>query len=247
MLSGKIQKILSDHPSMTMDMIRQIPAMLEHPALVLESQGASMRPGTKQNSRIVVVGTVTDAQGNPVICALDLAPSSRQDMELGLQDFNKVSSAYAKDVNPKGFLEKSSVLYASPDKKMTQAALSSFSYKYASSELNHLGSMGRITYQGGKVNIQGVPFRQVFSEAESNSAYSRDVGSRAEVGHPNKKAGTAPIKGQGIDTNTVAPDRSNTISIPEFQESVKEAWGTISMGPYGITWELRTVKVLRMV
>lgn len=168
MLSGKIRKILRDHPSMTMDMIRQIPAMLEHPALVLESQGASILPGTKQNSRIVVVGTVTDAQGNPVLCALDLAPSSRQDMELGLQDFNKVSSAYAKDVNPKGFLEKSNVLYASPDKKITQAALSSFSFKLASSELNHLGSIGRITYQGGKVNIQGVPFRQVFGEVGSS-------------------------------------------------------------------------------
>ena len=168
MLSGKIRKILRDHPSMTMDMIRQIPAMLEHPALVLESQGGSILPGTKKNSRIVVVGTVTDAQGNPVLCALDLAPSSKQDMELGLQDFNKVSSAYAKDVNPKGFLEKSNVLYASPDKKMTQAALSSFSYKYASSELNHLGSIGRITYQGGKVNIQGVPFRQVFGEVGSS-------------------------------------------------------------------------------
>lgn len=168
MLSGKIRKILRDHPSMTMDMIRQIPAMLEHPALVLESQGASILPGTKQNSRIVVVGTVTDAQGNPVLCALDLAPSSRQDMELWLQDFNKVSSAYAKDVNPKGFLEKSNVLYASPDKKITQAALSSFSFKLASSELNHLGSIGRITYQGGKVNIQGVPFRQVFGEVGSS-------------------------------------------------------------------------------
>lgn len=181
MVSGKIRKILRDHPSMTMDMIRQIPAMLEHPALVLESQGGSMRPETKQNSRIVVVGTVTDAKGNPVLCALDLEPRSRQDMELGLQDFNKVSSAYAKDVNPKGFLEKSTVLYASPDKKITQAALSSFSFKLASSELNHLGSIGRITYQGGKVNIQGVPFRQVFGEAESGAAYSRDVDGRDEA------------------------------------------------------------------
>lgn len=181
MLSGKIRKILRDHPGMTMDMIRQIPAMLEHPALVLESQGASILPGTKQNSRIVVVGTVTDAQGNPALCALDLAPSSRQDMELGLQDFNKVSSAYAKDVNPKGFLEKSNVLYASPDKKITQAALSSFSFKLASSELNHLGSIGRITYQGGKVNIQGVPFRQVFGEVGSNAEYSRDVDSLEEA------------------------------------------------------------------
>lgn len=43
--------------------------------------------------------------------------------------------------------------------------------------------------------------------------------------HTSKKVGTAPIKGQGIGTNTVAPDRSNTISIPEFLNSVKEVWG----------------------
>lgn len=176
MVSGKIRKILHDHPSMTLDMIRQIPAMLEHPALVLESQGGSMRPETKQNSRIVVVGTVTDAKGTPVLCALDLAPGSRQDMELGLQDFNKVSSAYAKDVNPKGFLEKSNVLYASPDTKITQAALSSFGFKLASSELNRLGSIGKITYDGGKVKMQGMPVRQMWeAEKQSSSAKVNDT------------------------------------------------------------------------
>ena len=40
MASGKINRILREHPNMTMDMVRQIPAMLEDPALVLESQGA---------------------------------------------------------------------------------------------------------------------------------------------------------------------------------------------------------------
>lgn len=115
MLSGKIRKILRDHPNMTLDMVKQIPAMLENPVLVLESQGQSMRPGTRKNSRIVVVGNVTDANGAPVLCVMDLAPGTGTDRKLGLQDFNKVSSAYPKDVNPRGFLEKSNVLYAEPD------------------------------------------------------------------------------------------------------------------------------------
>ena len=183
MVSDKVRKILRDHPSMTMDMIRQIPAMLEDPALVLESRGGSMLPGTKQNSRIVVVGTVTDAQGDPVICALDLAPSSRQDMELGLQDFNKVSSAYAKDRNAGKMLQNSNVLYASPDTKITKAALSSFGFQFATSELNRLGSMGRITYDGGKVKMQGVPFEEVFGgeERTGGKEYSRPVSQEDEL------------------------------------------------------------------
>lgn len=170
MVSDKVRKILRDHPSMTIDMVRQIPAMLENPALVLESRGGSMLPGTKQNSRIVVVGTVTDARGNPVICALDLAPDSRQDIRLGLQDFNKVSSAYAKDRNAGKLLQNSNMLYASPDTKMTQSALSSFGFQFATTELNRLGSIGKITYDGGKVKMQGVPFGEVFGEKRPANA-----------------------------------------------------------------------------
>lgn len=123
MLSGKIRKILRDHPNMTLDMVKQIPAMLENPVLVLESQGQSMRPGTRKNSRIVVVGNVTDANGAPVLCVMDLAPGTGTDRKLGLQDFNKVSSAYPKDVNPRGFLEKSNVLYAEPDMEKNRCCL----------------------------------------------------------------------------------------------------------------------------
>ena len=164
MASGKINRILREHPNMTMYMVRQIPAMLEDPALVLESQGRSMRRTTEQNSRIVVVGTVTDANGAPVLCVLDLQPQSTQDRRLGLQDFNKVSSAYPKDSNANSFLRSSNVLYASPEKNKTQAALNSFGFQLATSELNHLGSMDSIAYEGRGVKIQGVPFGEVFEQ-----------------------------------------------------------------------------------
>ena len=105
-----------------------------------------------------------------MICALDLAPDSRQDIRLGLQDFNKVSSAYAKDRNAGKLLQNSNVLYASPDTKMTQSALSSFGFQFATTELNRLGSIGKITYDGGKVKMQGVPFGDVFRERRTESA-----------------------------------------------------------------------------
>lgn len=173
MVSDKVRTILREHPNVTLDMIRQIPAMLENPVLVLESQGRSMLPGTRQNSRIVVVGNVTDANGAPVLCILDLAPQSAQDRRLGLQDFNKVSSAYPKDVNPAGFLQNSNVLYANPDTNKTQDALSSFGFKFATSELNHLGSMGSIAYSGNDVKIHGVPFEEAFGAAQDGTSSAR--------------------------------------------------------------------------
>lgn len=194
MVSDKVRTILREHPSMTMDMIRQIPAMLEEPALILESTGQSMRRGTMQNSRVVVIGNVTDANGAPVLCVLDLAPQSAQDRRLGLQDFNKVSSAYAKDVKPAEFLQKSKVLYASPDKKKTQDALSSFGFKLATSELNHLGSMGSIAYDDGGVNMQGVPFDGAFGQGENiekngETQFSRtgEVDARRNYARENKE------------------------------------------------------------
>lgn len=165
MVSDKIRRIMREHPEMTLDMIRQIPHMLEEPALVLESSGGSMIGKTTQNSRIVVIGTVTDTKGNPVLSVLDLQPSTGKDIQLGLQDFNKVSSAYAKTTKPKAMLEKSNVLYVSEDTKKADAALNSFSFQFATSELNRTGSIGSIAYDDGKVNIKGVPFNELLKKS----------------------------------------------------------------------------------
>lgn len=169
MVSDKIIKILKDHKTMDIGMIKQIPEMLENPALVLESSGKSIRTAEKKNSRVVVIGTITDKNNNPVICALDLMPTSAKDIKLGLQDFNKVSSTYAKEHGLKNFLQNSKVLYASGQKNKTEAALSSFGFQLATTELNRLGSIGRISYENGTVNIQGVPFSDVFSVGNAKS------------------------------------------------------------------------------
>lgn len=169
MVSDKIIKILKDHRTMDVGMIKQIPEMLENPALVLESSGKSIRTAEEKNSRVVVIGTITDKNNNPVICALDLMPTSAKDIKLGLQDFNKVSSTYAKEHGQKNFLQNSKVLYASGQKNKTEAALSSFGFQLATTELNRLGSIGRISYENGTVNIQGVPFSDVFSAENAKS------------------------------------------------------------------------------
>ena len=155
--------------------------MLENPVLVLESQGQSMRPGTRKNSRIVVVGNVTDANGAPVLCVMDLAPGTGTDRKLGLQDFNKVSSAYPKDVNPRGFLEKSNVLYAEPDMEKTGAALSAFGFKLATSAPGSTGVIGSITYENGDVKIKGVPFTEIFGNENKTKEWFQVRGNRVPL------------------------------------------------------------------
>lgn len=65
------------------------------------------------------------------------------------------------------------VLYANPDTNKTQDALSSFGFKFATSELNHLGSMGSIAYSGNDVKIQGVPFEEAFGAAQNGTSSAR--------------------------------------------------------------------------
>lgn len=65
------------------------------------------------------------------------------------------------------------VLYANPDTNKTQDALSSFGFKFATSELNHLGSMGSIAYSGNDVKIHGVPFEEAFGAAHDGTSSAR--------------------------------------------------------------------------
>ena len=69
------------------------------------------------------------------------------------------SRAFAKDANLKRSQRKSNVLCV-PDTKITKAAFSSFGFKFASSERNRLGSIGRITYECGSVKRQECCFKR---------------------------------------------------------------------------------------
>lgn len=53
----------------------------------------------------------------------------------------------------------------SEDTKKADAALNSFSFQFATSELNRIGSIGSIAYDNGKVNIKGVPFNELLKKS----------------------------------------------------------------------------------
>ena len=148
----KIQKILQDHPEMTLAEIKKVPQILEDPALILKSEG---RGKSGANSRLVCFGLTKAQNGQPVMTVMDLRP---RENGFVVDDMQKVNSAYTKK-NPMAFIQKSDVVYA--DKKRAIPLLRTTGLTISSQQLLRNGYIGSISYKGGSVNIQGVPFYSV--------------------------------------------------------------------------------------
>lgn len=167
MNGDKISRILSDHPEMTIEEIGKIPELLEDPVLILKSKG---RGANKANSRIVLYGTMKAQNGEPVMAVLDLRPSENGFV---LDDMQKVNSAYTKK-NPANFVAGSDVLYA--DKKRTVPLLRQFGLTITSRELLRNGSIGSISYEGGTVKLDGVPFSDIAKTENTTQDVSSSYG-----------------------------------------------------------------------
>jgi hypothetical protein len=161
--SDKLSQIFIDHPEMTKEIIKQVPEILENPMLVLSSQS--------KESRIVVLGTVVDEAGSPVVAILELAPTSKKGRALNL---NILASAYGKDTSPAQFVRKSGLLYINPEKNRTNKWLQSLGLQLPSGTVSY-GSVGSITYSGDKVKINSVPYENYMQIAKENVTYSTKV------------------------------------------------------------------------
>ena len=104
----KIKKIKEKHPEMTDSIIKQVPNILENPIIVMESNTV--------NGRLVLFGDVYDSKNNPVLVALELNPTEKGGKNLNVI---KIASAYGKDVDLQGFINKSKILYVEPNKERT--------------------------------------------------------------------------------------------------------------------------------
>lgn len=153
MNGDKIRKILHDHPEMTLREVRRIPEILEDPVLILKSKNVGR--GSRQNTRLVIFGSLKAQNGSPVLAVLDLRP---REHGFVLNDMQKVSSAYTKDKNPLEFIRSSDVLHV--DAKRTIPLLRSIGFQMPI-ELQQDGSMGSISYKQRSVKIEGEPFSQV--------------------------------------------------------------------------------------
>lgn len=150
MNSDKINRILHDHPEMTLEEIKRIPEVLDDPVMVLTSQNKGR---SRQNTRLVMFGSVKAQDGRPVLCVLDLRPVENH---IVLNDMQKVTSAYTKDNDPVGFVRRSDVLYISENKEKTTELFRTLGFQMPS-ELQSSGLIGSITYgnQDGRREIHG--------------------------------------------------------------------------------------------
>lgn len=126
MNGDKIETILYTHKEMTLNEIKRIPEILNDPVLVLKSRNVGRE--NKDNSRVVVFGSVKAQNGQPVLTVLDLKP-----IENGfrIDDMQKVDSAYTKTEtrtksmaeNGRFFVENSDILYLDKKKNHSDCRL----------------------------------------------------------------------------------------------------------------------------
>lgn len=209
MESGKINKIMEDHPEMTLDEIKKVPQVLEDPVLVLKSTGNGTRG---ENSRLVLFGTVKAQNGQPVMTVMDLRP---RENGFVIDDMQRMNSAYTKK-NPAAFIEKSEVLYA--DKKRTVPLLRLAGLTITSQQLLRNGSVGSITYKGQNVKIDGVPFSEVVSDVRNDADGKSYLYDLLDV--EKKKVISKTFFSAETHSEVTSPKPSDT-SIPTEDENVK--------------------------
>ena len=167
----KISTILKEHSEMTIREIQRIPEILDDPVLILKSRNSA---NVRENSRLVIFGTVKASDGRPVMCVMDLRPTENG---LLLDDMQKVASAYTKDNHPDRFVQNSFVLHA--DEKRTIPLLRTIGFQMPIT-LQRYGSMGSITYKGPKVNLYGEKFSDVVSVGTTAETAKKKFSASAE-------------------------------------------------------------------
>lgn len=156
--SEKVNDIMEKHPEMTLSEIKRIPEVLDDPAIIAKSSGQSRG---RQNTRLTMFGELFTQNGEPVMAILDLRP-----VENGvvINDMQKVNSAYQRR-NSLNYLRRSELLYV--DENRAIPLLQTMGLQIRPTELQRYGSLGNISYNRQNVNIEGIPFDEVVSVADT--------------------------------------------------------------------------------
>lgn len=185
----KISTILKEHSEMTIREIQRIPEILDDPVLILKSKNnARSQYG---NSRLVMFGAIKAQDGRNIMCVLDLRPTENG---LLIDDMQKVSSAYSKDVAPENFIKRSFILFA--DEKRTIPLLRGMGFKMPMSLLRN-GSIGSISYEGKSVNLRGEKFSDVVSVGTTAETAKRKFSASAEQTQDEQQTQQADEKKKG--------------------------------------------------
>ena len=135
---SKIKKILNTHEHMNIDLIKQVPHMLEDPVAVFES--------TAHPNRVVAVGELYDTEGKPVIAAVEMDLKGTNKSEI-----SKIISTYGKK-NLGTTFENDRLLYLNPDIERTTAWFRLLRLQLPAEGINRSGYIGMITPAERDVN-----------------------------------------------------------------------------------------------
>lgn len=202
MNSEKVNRILNDHPEMDVETIKLIPKIIDDPTLILNSKNTVRNP-----TRVVMFSSVKDTKGIPVLAVLDLRP-----VENGfvVDDMQKLTSAYGKNVNAVDFVKNSEVLFAK--EKRIASLLRTIGFTMPMELKDNNPYVGSISYKGQNVNIRGKAFENVFAQTQRNSTedsdgnaltdqqqeddyirYSREMDEKAKVNFGSMFSGTGTV------------------------------------------------------
>lgn len=165
--TSKIKTVQEQHPAMTDDVIKQVPNILEYPILVMESATV--------NGRLTLFGEVYDAANVPVLAILELNPTDKNGHSL---DMIKIASAYGKNTNPQGLINKSKILYVDPNKNRTTSWLTANGLQLPRPSTNG-GSINSINQNGSSVNTHYM--QNGVKNAKNHSKNSVTPASEAET------------------------------------------------------------------
>lgn len=159
----KINEILNKHKGMSLNVIKQVPNVIENPVLVLKSK--------EFDSRLVFLGEVYDDNNNPVMAIVELQPVTKGGL---IMDMQLIASAYGKTDSAAQFIRDSDLVYIGEDRKRTNKWMQGLGLSLPSDTTTY-GPVGRVSYPEGKVKIESVPYKEYMKTEREDVGYTTKV------------------------------------------------------------------------
>lgn len=160
----KVDRILHDHPEITLKEIKQIPQILDDPVFVLKSKYRG-----DNNSRLIFIGDVKAGNGLPVMVILDV---NSVDDRISLGSIERVVSSYTKTEKFARFLQSSEYVYVN-EKEATKLLINAGLHNVQRPASMNGGFVGSISHYADKVNIHAKGFSEIFSDDTVRTARKR--------------------------------------------------------------------------
>lgn len=218
---SKIVDILNNPTHYMEDAITQVPELLENPIVIMQSNTVA--------NRVVLLGDVYDAHGNPVLCALELTPKGN------IQNLVKIASAYGKESGLQSLIDSSRILYLDPNKKRTDNWLQARRLQLPVGVTSY-GSIGRVTLfernVKGQIEISGQqpaknPMELAFEKAQKEAA-DRQYMQNSTDNSQSSFLDEDVFSMDGPESKTTAQNGQNTLDRYDQRTYTNHGWVTVN-------------------